>query len=166
MNQPVVNIIALSAADIPAYAEVIRKSFATVAREFDLTKENCPMHPSFVTNEQLRERCKEGYVPFGLFADGKLAGFVALTDKGDGVYMMNSVSILPEYRHFGCGKALLEFCKTKVKEWGGRKLELDLVEENTVLKNWYTANGFVHTGTERFPNLPVTVGYMKWTVPE
>ena len=28
---------------LPDYADVIRKSFATVARDFRLTKENCPV---------------------------------------------------------------------------------------------------------------------------
>jgi hypothetical protein len=37
-----------------------------------------------------------------------------------------------------------------------------IVEDDTVLKNWYTANGFTHTGTKRFGHLPFTVGFMEW----
>ena len=160
------SIQALTARELPEYAEVIRQSFATVAREFGLTKETCPAHPSLISNEALRERFKEDYTPFGLFVDGKLAGFMSLTNKGGGVFVMNNVAVLPEYRHLGCGKALLEFCKAKVRELGGRKLEIDIIEDNTVLKNWYIANDFVNIGTERFDHLPFTVGYMEWTVPE
>ena len=154
----------LSAADIPQYAEVIRRSFATVARDFGLTKENCPTHPSLISNERLLERYREGYFPFGLFMAGKLAGFVSLTDKGDGVFVMNNVAVLLEYRHYGCGKALLDFCKMEVQKRGGRKIEIDIIEENTVLKEWYAANGFVHMGTKRFAEIPVMVGYMEFTV--
>lgn len=35
-------------------------------------------------------------------------------------------------------------------------------EENTILKTWYAANGFVHTGTKKFKHLPFTTGYMEW----
>lgn len=72
--------------------------------------------------------------------------------------------MLPEYRHFGYGKQLLDFCKTKVQERGGNKIIIDIVEENTILKNWYATNGFTHIETKKYEHLPFTVGYMEWTV--
>lgn len=33
---------------LPECMDIIHKSFATVANEFGLTKENCPMHTSFM----------------------------------------------------------------------------------------------------------------------
>ena len=77
---------------------------------------------------------------------------------------MNDVAILSEYRHFGYGKALLDFCKDKIKELGGSKITIGIVEENTVLKDWYAANEFIHTGTKQFEHLPFTVGYMEWNL--
>jgi ribosomal protein S18 acetylase RimI-like enzyme len=74
---------------------------------------------------------------------------------------MSDVAILPEYRHFGYGKALLDFFKDKIKELGGNKITIGIVEENTVLKEWYTTNGFVHTGIKQFEHLQFTVGYME-----
>jgi ribosomal protein S18 acetylase RimI-like enzyme len=144
------------------YAEVIRRSFATVAQEFNLTKENCPGHTSFITDERLASKIKDGYYPFGYFSDGKLVGFTSLTDMGNGAFEMNDVAILPEYRHFGYGKSLIDFCKDKVCELGGNKITIGIVEENIVLKDWYAVNGFTHTGTKRFEYLPFTVGYMEW----
>lgn len=154
----------LSAEHLPMYAEVIRRSFATVAKDFGFTRENFPEHTSFITDERLAGEIKNGYYPFGYFADGKLSGFASLTDMGDGIYKMNLVSILPEYRHLGYGKSLLDFCMEKVKELGGKKIIIGLIEENTVLKDWYAANGFIHTGTKRLDHLPFTVGYMEWEV--
>ncbi len=62
---------------------------------------------------------------------------------------LNRLSVLPSWRHIGLRqKKLLDFCKEKVRELRGNKIILDLIEENTVLKNWYAANGFVHTGTK------------------
>jgi len=154
----------LSPVHLPMYADVMRQSFATVAREFNLTKENCPTHTSFITNERLEGKIKTGYYPFGYFTDRKLVGFVSLTDMGGGVYELNNISVLPEYRHFGYGKALLDFCKVKVREFGGNKITIGIIEENTVLKDWYAANWFIHTGTKRFEHLPFTAGYMEWRV--
>ena len=157
-------ITTLSIEHLPLYAEVIRRSFATVAKEFNLTQENCPGHTSFITDERLASKIKCGYYPFGYFKDGKLVGFASLTDMGDGIYEMNDVSVLPECRHLGGGKALLDFCKEKVNELGGKKITIGIIEENIVLKDWYAANGFTHIGTKQFEQLPFTVGYMEWIV--
>jgi ribosomal protein S18 acetylase RimI-like enzyme len=152
----------LSVEHLPMYAEVIRQSFTTVAENFKLTKENCPTHTSFITNERLKDKIKDGYYSFGYFANGKLVGFVSLTDMGGGVYELNNLAILPEVRHFGYGKALLDYCKEKVKELGGTKITIGIIEEHTILKEWYGVNGFVHTGTKGFTHLPFTAGYMEW----
>ena len=157
-------VATLSATHLPQYAEVIRQSFTTVAKDFGLTKENCPGHTSFISNERLANKIKDGYFPYGYFVGGKLVGFASLTEMGSGVYEMNDVSILPEYRHFGYGKELLDFCKAKARELGGNIITIGIVEENAVLKEWYTANGFIHTGTKQFEHLPFMVGFMEWCV--
>ena len=149
---------------LPEYADVIRRSFATVAQDFGYTRENCPGHTSFITNEQLKNKMKDGYYPYGYFLDDKLIGFVSLTDMGSGIYKMDNVAVLPEYRHNKYGRALLDFCKAKVKEFGGSKIIIGLIEENVILKNWYTSNGFIHVGVKRIESLPFMVGYMEWTV--
>ena len=156
------NIKPLTIAYLPEYAEVIRQSFATAASDYGLTKENCPWHWSFITNEQLADRIKDGYYPFGYFINGKIIGFVSITDKGEGAYEMNAVSILPEYRHLGYGKSLLDFCKNKVRELGGYKINISLADTDTTLKKWYITNGFVQTGVKKFEHLPLPVGYMEW----
>jgi ribosomal protein S18 acetylase RimI-like enzyme len=157
-------VATLSATHLSQYEEVIRQSFTTVAKDFRLTKENCPGHTSFISNERLASKIKDGYFPYGYFVGGKLVGFASLTEMGSGAYEMNDVSILPEYRHFGYGKELLDFCKAKVRELGGNIITIGIVEENVVLKEWYTANGFIHTGTKQFEHLPFTLGFMEWSV--
>jgi len=154
----------LSVDHLPIYAEVIRQSFATVAMDFNLTKENCPTHTSFITDERLKSRTKDGYYPYGYFTNGKLVGFVSLTDIGGCVYELNNLAVLPEARHFGYGKLLLVFCKNKVRELRGTKITISIIEEHTVLKDWYAANGFIHTATKKFEHLPFTAGYMELSV--
>jgi len=152
----------LTAIHVPQYAEVIRRSFAAVAKDFDLTRENCPGHTSFVTDEKLASKIKDGYLTYGICVGEKIFGFASLTDIGEGVYKMDNVSILPEWRHYGYGKRLIDFCKSKVKELGGNKISIGIIEENSILKDWYAANGFIHTGIKKFEHLPFTVGYMEW----
>ena len=154
----------LSAEHLSEYADVIRRSFATVAREFGLTRENCPTHTSFLTNEQLEGRIKDGYQAFGCLIEEKIIGFASLSDVGGGIYELNNLAILPEYRHFSYGRSLLDFAKAKVEELGGTKITICIIEENTVLKNWYLSNEFIHRGTKRFEHLPFTVGFMEWSV--
>jgi positive regulator of sigma E activity/ribosomal protein S18 acetylase RimI-like enzyme len=155
-------ICPLTAGDLPKYADIIRRSFATVATDFGWTRENCPGHTSFVSDERLAGKIKNCYFSFGLYVGDKIVGFVSLTDMGGCVYEMNDVSVLPEWRHYGYGRKLIDFCKEKVKELGGNKITIGIVEENFILKDWYTANGFVHTGTKTFDGLPFKVGFMTW----
>ena len=44
---------------------------------------------------------------------------------------------------------------------GRNKMNIGIVEENTVLRKWYEDNGFVHTGTRKFDFFPFTCGYME-----
>lgn len=156
------NVDLLSANQLPAYAEVIRRSFATVAQEFGWTRKSAPTHTAFISDDKLADKIKAGYYPFGLFIGEDMVGFVSLTDMGGGIYELNHLAILPEWRHYGYGKMLLAFCKDKVCECGDNKIQLAFVEENTMLKNWYATNGFVHTGTKKIDGLPFTVGFMEW----
>lgn len=154
----------LDISNLPEYADVIRRSFTTVAQDFGYTRENCPGHTSFITDERLKSKIKDGYYPYGYFSDDKLIGFVSLTDMSGGVYEMNDVSVLPEHRHLKYGKALLDFCKTKVRELGGNKITIGIIEKNTIVKKWYIANGFIHTGTTQYENLQFIVGHMEYRV--
>jgi len=159
-----VKIIPLTVERLPDYADVIRKSFATVAKDFGWTKETAAGFIAFLSDEKLAERFKPGCLSFALMVDEKIIGFVSLTGKDEGIFELNRLAILPEWRHFGYGKKLLDFCKAKVRELGGNKITLDIIEENTRLRDWYAANGFIHTGTRKFAHLPFTTGHMEWRV--
>jgi len=152
----------LTPADLPLAAEVIRASFATVAREFGITERNCPRHTSFITIEELQQHFDKGYMMYGLYEGNKMVGYVSLKRESDGAFELNNLAVLPEYRHQGYGRQLVDFCKAKVKELGGSKITIGIIEESTVLKDWYAANRFVHTGTQEFVHLPFIVGFMEW----
>ena len=155
----------LNPSDFPTAAKVIRASFATVAADLGLTEQNCPKYVAFATTaEWLQNQYGWGWFMYGLYDDNQLIGYVSISKstEAESAYEIHNLAVLPGYRHKGFGKQLLEFCKAKVKEMGGDKITLGMVEENTVLKNWYAENGFTHTGTKKFDHFPFTCGYMEW----
>ena len=144
--------------------EVIHRSFRTVAEEFDLTQENCPGHTSFLPLNRLEECFDKGHKMYGLFENDGLTGFVSLFNKGSGIFELNNLAVLPEKRHKGYGKMLLDFAKANVKEQCGNKISIGIINESTVLKNWYMANGFVPVTTMKFEHLPFIVGYLEYVI--
>lgn len=143
---------------------VIRTSFATVADEFGLTEQNAPLNPTFLKVETLRQRLKEGYLMYGLYESEQLVGYVSISKIDENYCMLHNLAVLPEHRHKGYGKQLLDFCKVKVKQLNGNKIIIDIIEENTVLKNWYLQNGFVHLYSKKIGHLPFTIGFMEMQI--
>lgn len=75
---------------------------------------------------------------------------------------LNNLAVLPEYRYLGIGEELVDYAITYSKNiLGANKIKIGIVEENTILKEWYEKIGFVHTGTKKFEHLPFTVGFME-----
>ena len=142
-------------------AEVIRNSFITVADELKLTKENAPTNPAFIEKDALH-RMHEKKIDMFAVVDGEACiGFVALEKADQGVYYMERLAILPEYRHRGYGKKLLDFVVKHVRERGGKEISIGIINENEVLKNWYLDYGFMEIETKEFQHLPFTVCFMQ-----
>ncbi len=148
--------------DLNECLEVIHQSFSTVAEQFGLTRENCPKHTSFIPIYFLETQMNWGWHMFALFSEDKIIGYVSLSKEDDNTFELHNLAVLPEYRHNGFGKLLLDYAKDVVKASGGNVIKIGIIEESTVLKNWYIANGFVHTGTKKFDHLPFTSGYLEW----
>ena len=141
--------------------EVIHLSFATVADEFGLNSENCPTNGAFMPFERLKNDFLKGHLMFSFYEDEKVIAFMQLSKNGSDAIEMEKLAVLPQYRHNGCGKKLIEFAKLKSKDLGAAKITIGIIEENIRLKKWYESNGFAHTGTKNFPHLPFTVGFME-----
>lgn len=155
-------IKAVERGELERCAEVIRLGFGTVARDFGLTKENCPTNGAFIETERLLSDFNKGKRMYGLFSDGGMVGFMQLDKRDDGCFELEKITVVPQYRHAGFGKSLLRFAADRARETGAAKLTIGIIEENTVLKNWYEENGFVHMGTKKFDFLPFTVGFMEY----
>ena len=141
--------------------EVIRKSFGTVAEDLNLTPENTPTYPSFITLEQLEELCQEGLVFYGYFLDDRQIGFVAMESADGSLYYLEKLAILPECRHNGYGRELVRFVMDTAAAKGAKKLSIGIIYEQTVLRDWYKDIGFRETETRKFEHLPFTAGFME-----
>ena len=141
---------------------VIHDSFLTVAEEFGITQENAPRYVAFATTVQrLRWQLSEEKRPMFAFFEGEdIIGYYSLQLQ-DGGCELNNLCVLPAHRRRGIGRELLLDAFSAAKELNCSKMHIGIVEENTVLKDWYRSFGFVHTGTEKFDCFPFTCGYME-----
>ena len=155
------HILPVAADQLERCAEVIRESFLTVAKDFGLTTQNCPTNGAFIQTERLVTDLEKGNRMYSFYRDGEMIGFMQLETGRDNAFILEKLAVLPACRHLGCGKTLLDFAMETARSLGGNKLLAAIIEENTVLKEWYLRNGFVHTGTKKFEHLPFTVGFLK-----
>lgn len=147
--------------DIPECAEIIRRSFITVAEEMGLTKENAPTNPAFIEDSKLMEGLNAGIKMFGIKNSGRLVGFMALEKNDDTTYYLEKLAVLPEVRHLGYGGRFISYAVDYVKKAGGSNISIGIIYENKRLLKWYMKNGFIETGTKVFPHLPFTVCFMR-----
>ena len=145
---------------------VIQESFLTVAGEFNFTEENCPSNPAFTKPEKLEQMRDSGISMFGLFEGGRQIGFVALERATNQLFYIERLAVLPEFRHKGYGKALLDFAFDYLKAQGAKQASIGIVNENSVLKHWYRCYGFQEIDLKKYEHLPFTVCFMEKAVQE
>lgn len=147
--------------EVDSSARVISNSFSTVAREFNLTPQNCPTNPAFISTEELQRLKSKGIRIFGLFKLGIQIGFVAIERSAEKTYYMEKLAVDPHYRHHGYGRMLMDYVIDFVRTNNGKKLSLGIIDENHVLKKWYNDYGFKETGCKKFAHLPFIVCFME-----
>jgi len=147
--------------DIKKSTKIIRKSFKTVAKQYSLTKKNCPTHPSFITYKNLKDYQKKDIKFFGLFDSYKQLGFVAI-EKADGsLFYLEKLSVLPKYRHNGYGTLLMNHVFNYVKINGGKKVSIAIINDSTILKRWYQNYGFIEKSIKKIDKLPFMVCFLE-----
>ena len=149
--------------DIPECVRVIKESFLTVAKDFGIDQKNAPSYVAFATTEekllyQLHEEVRHMFAYFN--EDNKVIGYYSLRIQEDYECELNNLCVLSCYRHKNIGKNLLEHAFAQAKILECIKMNIGIVEENTVLKHWYETFGFKHMGTKKYDCFPFTCGYM------
>lgn len=149
--------------NISECVNVIKESFLTVANEFGFTVENAPRFTAFATTEdRLKWHLLGEHRPMYAFYDNDvIVGYYSLLLQENSECELSNLCVLPAHRHKGIGAELLKHAFRNAKELNCSKINIGIVEENSVLRKWYESFGFVHTGVEKFDFFPFTCGYME-----
>jgi diamine N-acetyltransferase len=150
-----------TASELVQSAEVIQQAFKPVADEFNLTLDNCPTHPSFITYEKLLELKKKGLQLFGMFIDDSQIGFIAIEKSSDDLFFIEKLAVLPHYRHQLFGTRLVWFALEYIKKNHGTVISIGIINEHAVLKQWYWKLGFKEINRKKYDHLPFTVCFME-----
>lgn len=98
---------------------------------------------------------------FGYWKNNKIVGYYSLLFSENNECEINNLCVIPEYRHQGIGKELLEHAFVQTTQRGCTHINIGIIEENCILRSWYESFGFVHIGTKKFDFFPFTCGYMQ-----
>jgi len=142
-------------------ADIIRKAFGAVTGELGITEENCPRFPAYTTVERLNDMRDNGGKFFGAFVDGRQVGVIVVEREEDGRYFAKRLAVLPEYWHQGLGEKLMDRAIDCIRDCGVEKVNIAIVNEHSLLKNWYKQMGFREIEIKTLDFLPFTVGFLE-----
>ncbi len=147
--------------EMEACVQVIRKSFATVARIYHLTPQNAPANGAFITINRIEELHVEGSYFIGYFEGDLLVGTAVVHQAVGGVFRIEKLAVLPQFRHHGIGAELLESAEEAVQEQDGRIVNIGVINENILVKHWFHKHGFAELEIKQFPGHPFSVCFME-----
>jgi N-acetylglutamate synthase-like GNAT family acetyltransferase len=140
---------------------IINKSFMTVANEFGYTKENIPKFPAFIESSIIENEIKSGIKIFGYKKNKKIFGCAGYKKYTNEIYEIKRLAVLPEYRHLGIGKKLLQYNENIIKRKCGKIVEIHIENNNVQLKQWCEKNKYKEIEIEEINGLPFKVCKMQ-----
>jgi diamine N-acetyltransferase len=152
--------------DVQECARMMKEAFATVAVQLGLTEGNAPTNPAFITAEKLRTYLLKPVELYAYVVEGRIAGSVAVekAKSDDGTYYIERLAVSPAHRHKGYGEELIRFAESVIKGKNGVRVTIGIINENTVLKEWYQKLGFAVTSYKKFAHLPFEVCFMEKSI--
>lgn len=149
--------------DFAALAALLNESFATIAKEFGLTKENSPTNNAFITGEQLESQLIDSREFYAYKEKDRLIGFIAIEKSANDpdTFYIEKLAVVPDYRHSGIGLQLINFASERIKKLGGKRISIGLIDSNTILKDWYFKQGYKVVEIKTFNHLPFDVCLME-----
>jgi ribosomal protein S18 acetylase RimI-like enzyme len=151
------NIVSIN--DVSIITEVVNNSFITVAKEFCFTKENAPTFPAFIGEDRIESDLNRGLIMYGYSFKNKIIGCVGYSIR-NGNYLIERLAVLPEFRHKNIGKKLMKYAEQKIIENNGTLIEINIVNENKKLKDWYRGIGYKEIEIKEYEDLPFKVGIL------
>ncbi|MBN2535155.1 MAG: GNAT family N-acetyltransferase [Spirochaetales bacterium] len=149
--------------DLSRCVHVLACSFKTVAEEFHLTEQNAPTNPAFLTIDRLQEYLKKNITLYGYYKEKELIGCIAIekSHTENRTFFIERLAVIPEQRHKGYGRELIQFALKKIKERKGDKASIGIINENKRLKEWYIKIGFREVSVKTFSHLPFEVCFLE-----
>jgi len=144
-------------------AALLRESFFTIAKELGFTEENYPTYPAFINSSKLKAlQEKKNIKMFGLFVENFHVGFASV-EKTEGLseYQMHLLAILPEYRNKTYGTYLMNYVYEYVKREKGKKIKIEIIDDNALLKDWLKEYGFVELEIKTSKHLPLKICFLE-----
>jgi N-acetylglutamate synthase-like GNAT family acetyltransferase len=154
------SIVQATKRDIDDLAHLIRQSFTDVAIRFELTRENCPKHPSNCTRDWIQRDLDRGVDYYLLLADGTAAGCVGVEQASPTTCYLERLAVLPEQRGKGYGTRLAGHAINEARAMGASTVGIGIIAADTGLKAFYRTLGFKEGETKSFPHLPFGVALM------
>ena len=146
------NIIGID--DSRLITDILNRSFMTVAMQFNFTKENAPHFVAFIGPDVIENNLKNGLKMYGYSLNDTIIGCAGYSHHKDSAYFIERLAVLPEHRHMGVGRKLMEFAEGKIKEHGGTMAEVHVVDINTILIEWYKKLGYKEIRVDEIKSLP------------
>ena len=147
-----VNIIEVK--DSRIITDILNKASLTVAQQFNFTKENAPTFPAFINYERIQKYLDKGLIMYGYKINELIVACAGYSYYREDIYFIERLSTLPEYRHSGIGKRLMEYVENKIKDTGGKIAEIHVVDKNMLLREWYKKLGYIEIRIDEIEKLP------------
>lgn len=157
MISDTINIRRADSTSAGELGDLIRNAFRDVAQRFNLNRNNCPKHPSNCTTDWVRKDFSRGVAYFVLEIEDRPAGCAAIEKAEPGLFYLERLAVLPEYRRRGFGKALLNHAVGAARELGAKRIGIGIIAEDKSLRDWYAGLGFIAGDTKAFSHLPFLV---------
>ncbi|NIX57434.1 MAG: GNAT family N-acetyltransferase, partial [candidate division Zixibacteria bacterium] len=94
-----------------------------------MTRENAPRHPSNCTADWIREYMESGITYFALENSDHVVGCVALEQAKPEICYLEHLTVLPNQRRHGFGKALVEHVLSEAKLLGVDHVSIGIIAE-------------------------------------
>ena len=140
---------------------LIQAAFGAVARRFDLSRENCPKHPSHSTEHWVARDLARGVRFFLAEWDGEVVGCAGIEQASAEECYLERLAVHPEAQRRGVGTALVRHGIEEAGRLGVEKVGVAIIAEQSELANWYQKLGFTPTGTRQFLHLPFDVAFLE-----
>jgi ribosomal protein S18 acetylase RimI-like enzyme len=151
-----------SSNEIELATKIINEAFLTVAHEFNFTKEKVPTFPAYITSATIENQILGGLILFIYEENGISVGCIGVSySKESDYFKAERFAVIPEYRHRGIGKKLMDFIEKKVNQEHGKSIIVEIVNENQRLKDWYIRNEFTEVRIDKYDHLPFMVSVLE-----